>query len=406
MTGLNEQFDIIKKGTSEIIDEEEFVKKLEKSIKENKPLKIKAGFDPTAPDIHIGHTVLIQKMKQFQEFGHEVYFLIGDFTGMIGDPSGKSKTRPALSKEEVLENAKTYQKQIFKILDKEKTKVVFNSQWMNEMKAEDLIKVCSNFTVARMLERDDFKKRYKNEQAISIHEFIYPMIQGYDSVALNADVELGGTDQKFNLLVGRTFQKAYGQRPQTIVTMPLLEGLDGVNKMSKSLNNYVGVDEDIHSMYGKVMSVSDELMFRYYDLLTSLSPAQITELKKGINTGNLHPMEVKHSLARRITETFHGKEAACKAQEEFRSVHSKKAMPKEMDTVEITVTNMPEEKIWIVQLLQDLKLAKSGGDARRKISQGGVRIDGEKVSDTGLEIKQGEYTLQVGKKNFVKIKLI
>jgi len=407
MKSLNEQMDLIKKGSDEIIEEAELEKKVAESLKKNIPLKIKAGFDPTAPDIHLGHTVLIQKIKQFQDLGHDVHFLIGDFTGMIGDPTGRSKTRPPLTKEEVLENAKTYQKQIFKILDESKTTIVFNSAWMSPMRAEDLIKLCSNFTVARILERDDFSKRYKGGQPISFHEFMYPIIQGYDSVELKADVELGGTDQKFNLLMGRTLQRSYGQRPQSIVTMPLLEGLDGVKKMSKSYGNYIGVDEDIHSMYGKLMSVSDDLMFRYYELLTSISPAEIGDLKKSISIGKEHPMEVKHKLAHTITETFHGVDAADRAREEFSNVHSRRKTPQDIPVVELVSQNKSDGKIWIVHLLQELKLAKSGGDARRKISQGGVRIDEERISDVSTELDvPGEYMVQVGKKNFVKAKVL
>lgn len=394
--------DLIKKGSDEIIDEKELEEKISNSIKKNIPLKIKAGFDPTAPDIHLGHTVLIEKMRQFQDLGHEIYFLIGDFTGMIGDPTGRSKTRVALTKEEVLDNAKTYQDQVFKILDREKTKIVFNSSWMGEVDASGLIKLCSNVTVARMLERDDFSKRYKGNQPISIHEFMYPLIQGYDSVALKSDVELGGTDQKFNLLMGRTLQKCYGQTPQSIVTMPLLEGLDGVNKMSKSFGNYIGVDEDLHSMYGKIMSISDVLMFRYYELLTPLSMDEIGKLRKGVETNSEHPMEVKHRLALTITSTFHGKDAAKRAEEEFRNVHSRKKTPKDIETVEHKSEN--GKNVWIVTLLQELKLAKSGGDARRKISQGGVRIDGEKVSDVSFELKvPGDFKIQVGKKHFLHV---
>jgi len=346
-------------------------------------------------------------MKQFQDLGHDVHFLIGDFTGMIGDPTGRSKTRPPLTKEEVLENAKTYQKQIFKILDEDKTTIVFNSTWMSPMKAEDLIKICSNFTVARILERDDFSKRYKGGHPISFHEFMYPIIQGYDSVELKADVELGGKDQKFNLLMGRTLQRSYAQRPQSIVTMPLLEGLDGVKKMSKSYGNYIGVDEDIHSMYGKLMSVSDELMFRYYELLTSISPAEIDALKSSINTGKEHPMEVKHKLAYTITETFHGADAAARAQKEFRNVHSNRMTPQDLPLIELVSQNKSNGGIWIVHLLQELELAKSGGDARRKITQGGVRINEEKISDVNTELAvPGEYMVQVGKKNFVKVKVV
>ena len=325
-----EQLEQIRRGSEEIISEEELLKKLTKSYETNTPLRIKAGFDPTAPDLHLGHTVLIQKLKHFQDLGHQVLFLIGDFTGMIGDPSGKNETRRALTKEEVLANAETYKEQVFKILDPEKTEVVFNSTWMEKMSSSDMIKLASQYTVARMLERDDFTKRYKDNRPISIHEFIYPLVQGYDSVALKSDVELGGTDQKFNLLVGRDLQRAYNMAPQIALTMPILEGLDGVQKMSKSLNNYIGIAESPKDMFGKVMSISDELMFRYYLLLSDKSLAEIDELKKAVSDGSKHPMEAKKELAMEIVERFHSAEAAKEAREGFEQVFSKRENPDDM----------------------------------------------------------------------------
>ncbi len=324
---IDKSLEIIGRGAVEIIDLDELKKKLEKSILTNTPLRIKAGFDPTAPDLHLGHTVLIQKMRHFQELGHQVIFLIGDFTGLIGDPTGKSETRPPLTPEQVQENAATYKEQIFKILDPQKTEIAFNSKWMNEMRSIEMIRLCAKYTVARMLEREDFKQRFQNQRPIAIHEFIYPLIQGYDSVALRADVELGGTDQKFNLLVGRHIQKEYGQEPQVVLTMPLLEGLDGVNKMSKSLGNYVGITEEPKSMFGKLMSISDELMFRYYELLSSLSLSDIEDLKRGISEKKIHPKEVKARLAMELVARFHGEEAAKKARDQFEAQFSRGEIP-------------------------------------------------------------------------------
>src|SRR5512145_217575 len=312
-----EQMELIKRGAVEILLEKELEEKLEKSLKSGVPLKIKAGFDPTAPDLHFGHTVLLHKMRQFQQLGHEVCFLIGDFTGMIGDPTGKSETRKALTREDVLRNAETYKEQVFKILDPEKTKVVFNSEWLSPLQASDLIALAAKYTVARMLERDDFGKRYANQLPISIHEFLYPLIQGYDSVAMKADVELGGTDQKFNLLVGRELQREWGQTPQSVITMPLLEGLDGVNKMSKSLGNYIGINDPADEIFGKIMSISDELMLRYYELLSDLSLAEIDTMKKGLKARELHPMDVKKQLGREIVARYHGAAAATQAEENF-----------------------------------------------------------------------------------------
>ena len=389
---IKEQMNLIKKGAEEIIREEELVEK----IKNKKRLKIKAGFDPTAPDLHLGHTVLIQKLKHFQDLGHEVYFLIGDFTGMIGDPTGKSETRKALTREEVLENAETYKEQIFKILDKEKTKIVFNSNWLSKLKSEDIVKLCSKYTVARMLERDDFSKRFKNNISISIHEFLYPLFQGYDSVAIESDVELGGTDQKFNLLVGRDLQRDYGQEPQVILTMPILEGLDGKNKMSKSLNNYIGIQDNPNDMYGKLMSISDKLMIRYYELLSDISYNDFLKLKNGIKDGSIHPMDAKKKLAYEIVARFHGFVKAKEAQEYFTLLFSKKEMPDELEKVEVNIDN---NKIWICKLLNNLKMVASNSEAKRLIKQGAVKIDGEKVSDVDLELEKGfSGIIRAGKK--------
>ena len=393
------QLEIIKRGTAEIIGEEEILEKLKKG----KTLKVKAGFDPTAPDLHLGHTVLLWKLRDFQELGHTVYFLIGDFTAMIGDPTGKSETRPPLSREEILENAKTYAEQVFKILDKEKTVVVFNSEWLSKLSPVDLIKLASKYTVARMLERDDFAKRFKENRPIHIHEFLYPLLQGYDSVALEADVELGGTDQKFNLLVGRHLQKEYGKSQQACVMMPILEGLDGVQKMSKSLGNYIGIMEDPKEQFGKVMRISDQLMWRYYELVTRVSREEIEKMKRLVEEGKLHPMEVKKKLGEIIVKTFHGEEAAVEARKHFEKVFSKREIPEEIPEPKITV---PENPIWLPRLLKEAGLVKSTSEGRRQIKGGGVRIDGEKVTDENIKIDvlSKEIILQVGKRRFARIK--
>ena len=398
---VQRQFEIIKRGTVEIIDEEELKEKLRDSIKNNKPLKIKAGFDPTAPDLHLGHTVLIQKLKHFQDLGHEVYFLIGDFTGMIGDPTGKSETRKALSREEVEKNAQTYKEQIFKILDKDKTKVVYNSEWCSKLTAVDLIKLASTMTVARMLERDDFSKRFESNKPISIHEFLYPLIQGYDSVALEADVELGGTDQKFNLLVGRHLQRLNGQRPQTVIMMPILEGLDGVQKMSKSLGNYVGITDEPNDMYGKIMSISDELMWRYYELLSDRSIDEINQMKKDVEEGKLHPKKAKEMLAFEITKRFHSEEKAKEAEEHFRKIFEKKDIPDDIKTIEKGI----DEEIWICHLLKEIGFTKSSSEARRMIKSKAVSIDGNKIEDENLKLNKGEYIIKVGKRKIGKVVL-
>lgn len=396
MKSLEENFKILTRGAEEIISPKELKEKL--SLK--RPLVIKAGFDPSAPDIHIGHTVLLRKMKHFQELGHEVNFLIGDFTGRIGDPSGRSKTRKPLTAEEIEENALTYKKQIFKILDKDKTKVVFNSDWCKKLGTEGVFDLSSRYTVARMLERDDFLNRYKNKTPISILEFLYPLLQGYDSVVMKADVELGGTDQKFNLLVGRDLQRSYGLEPQVIITMPILEGLDGVEKMSKSLNNYVGISESAEEMFGKIMSISDKMMWRYYELLTD---TDYKKLKGDVEKGKLHPKEAKTRLAKSIVSEYHGEKEAEKARLSFEAVFARKEVPEEVPEFLIE-----KNKITIVDLIKEVGFASSGMEARRLVIQNAVSIDGERVSDAKEEItldKKGKI-LKVGKRKFGKIKKI
>ncbi len=393
---------LIKRGTVEIIQEDDLRNKLLRSRKTGQPLSVKAGFDPTAPDLHLGHTVLIQKLKHFQDLGHTIYFLIGDYTGMIGDPTGKSETRKALTSEEVAANAETYKEQIFSILHPEKTKVVFNSAWMKSLSAMQLIELAAQYTVARMLEREDFRKRYVSQRPIGIHEFLYPLIQGYDSVALRADVELGGTDQKFNLLVGRDLQRAFGQEPQVVITMPLLEGLDGVNKMSKSLNNYIGITEPANEMYGKIMSVSDDLMLRYYELLSDVTSAQIDQVKNRMSAGVEHPMEVKKRLAAELVSRFHGEADAKVAAESFLSQFNRGEIPSDIE--ETILNGETGRRIWLPQLLKDLGLAKSTSEARRLIEQGAVEVEGRRVQDveTAL-VASGAYTLRAGKRRFRKV---
>jgi tyrosyl-tRNA synthetase len=391
MLSPEEQLGIIKRGVVEIIEEEELLKKL----KEGRPLKVKAGFDPTAPDLHLGHTVLLQKLRQFQQLGHEVYFVIGDFTAMIGDPTGRSETRPPLLREEVLENAKTYEHQVFKILDPEKTNIVFNSTWLSELGTDGIIKLAGKYTVARMLERDDFSKRFREGVPIYIHEFIYPLLQGYDSVFLKADVELGGTDQKFNLLVGRDLQRAFGQEPQVCITLPLLVGLDGVRKMSKSYQNYVAIQEEPESMFGKIMSISDDLMWDYYTLLTDYTEEEIEDFKK-----NLHPMEAKKKLAHFIVERFHGKEQADKALEFFVKTFSEREFPEDATIIEVPYGL----KRRAYELLFELGIESSKNSARRVVEGGGLRINGAKVEDPNQEIEiKEELRLQVGKKRFYRV---
>ena len=389
----------IRRGTDEILVESELIKKL----KRGKPLKIKAGFDPTAPDLHLGHTVLINKLRQFQDLGHEVQFLIGDFTAMIGDPTGKSVTRPPLTREDVLENAATYEHQVFKILDAEKTTVLFNSQWMGEMRASDMIQLAAKHTVARMLERDDFSKRYKGGLPISVHEFLYPLVQGYDSVAMKSDVELGGTDQKFNLLVGRQLQEAYGQEPQVAITVPILEGLDGVQKMSKSLGNYIGITDEPNDMFGKIMSVSDELMWRYFELLSFRPMPEIERFQKDIEKGK-NPRDVKFLLAEEILTRFHNAELAHKAQEDFIKRFQKGAIPDDLPEVILTID---DHELGIAAMLKMAGLTGSTSDSFRMIKQGAVKLDSEKVEDRGLKLAKGVTVIaQVGKRKFAKISIL
>lgn len=387
------------RGVEEVLVEHELVKKLQ----EGRPLRIKAGFDPTAPDLHLGHTVLINKLKQFQDFGHQILFLIGDFTGMIGDPTGKNVTRKPLTREEVLANAQTYQDQVFKILDPDKTQVMFNSTWMNAMSPADLIQLAAKHTVARMLERDDFSKRFKGGQPIAIHEFLYPLIQGYDSVAMQSDVELGGTDQKFNLLVGRQLQEVFGQKPQVVMTMPILEGLDGVQKMSKSLNNYIGIADSPDDMFGKIMSISDDLMWRYFELLSFRPMVEINtwleDCKQGAN-----PRNYKIKLAQEIIQRFHNADAADKALESFEARFQRGAMPDEIDEIELSITT---DSCGIANILKDTGLTGSTSEAIRMINQGAVKIDGEKVSDPKMIIAVGtEHVYQVGKRKFARVRII
>ncbi len=398
MTSSQESLELIERGCEEILLKEELADKL----KQGRPLRIKAGFDPTAPDLHLGHTVLINKLRQFQDLGHEVMFLIGDFTGMIGDPTGKNSTRPPLTRDEVIENAKTYEEQIFKILEPEKTLVMFNSSWMNGMNAADLIQLAARHTVARMLERDDFHKRYTSGAPIAIHEFLYPLIQGYDSVAMKADVELGGTDQKFNLLVGRELQKQYGQPPQVVITMPILEGLDGVQKMSKSLGNYIGINDPPEEMFGKLMSISDELMWRYLELLSFRPMSEIERWREQVAQG-ANPRDIKIRLAEELVERFHGASAARKAHEAFVARFRHGALPEEIPEVRLAAA---PEGMPLANLLKEAGLTTSTSEALRMIQQGAVRIDGERVGDRGLLVPPGsEHIFQVGKRRFARVRL-
>ncbi|WP_419764230.1 MAG: tyrosine--tRNA ligase [Arcobacter sp.] len=388
----------IQRGSFEIIDIESIEKLLKNYYEKGENFYVKAGFDPTAPDLHLGHTVLLQKLSVFQKFGGIVQFLIGDFTASIGDPTGKSETRKILSKQQVLDNAQSYKEQVFKILDESKTQVVFNSNWLNDLGAAGLIALASNLTVARMLERDDFSKRYASNAPIAVSEFTYPLLQGYDSVYLKSDIELGGTDQKFNLLMGRTLQKAYNtEKQQAVLMMPILEGLDGVQKMSKSLNNYIGVTDEANNMFGKVLSISDELMWRYFELLSSKSLKEIEELKTGVEDGTMHPKLVKDSLAIEIVDRFHGIGEGLKAQEEFKKVFAKKDIPTDIEEFEFN------DGTWICQALVDSKLVNSTSQARRDVKAGAVKINQEKISDDKLNLSKGEYILQKGKKSFAKI---
>lgn len=424
MTELKRQLEIIRRGTVELISEEELKEKIEKSLKTEKPLLIKAGFDPSAPDIHLGHTVLLRKMRHFQELGHQIVFLIGDFTGMIGDPTGKSEIRKRLTREEVLENAKTYQKQIFKILDPKKTKIVFNSYWFEKMTSYEFLELTSHLTVAQLLAREEFKQRYAQGKDISVLEFIYPLLQGYDSVELKADVELGGTDQKFNLLVGRQLQKDFNLPQQVVIMTPLLEGLDGIQKMSKSLGNYVGIVDGSSDMFGKIMSIPDGLMSRYYELLTDVPLDEIEKMKQDIKSGTLHPKKCKENLARYITEFYHGQENAGDAADKFNARHGKAKLgtgktvrsekTKEIDiykTVKIKKSDWKEGKLWICRLLTFSGAVSSNSEARRLIMQKAIELNGDLITDINLELPspihapQEEYLLKVGKKQFLRIKL-
>ena len=398
---IDEQISLLRKGTVDCIPEDELRRKLDRSAKAGKPLRVKAGFDPTAPDIHLGHTVLIRKMRHFQQLGHTVIFLIGDFTGMIGDPSGRSVTRPALTREQIDENAETYKQQIFKLLDRERTEIRFNNEWFSKFGADDFIRLAGKATVAQILEREDFKKRFQSQTPISIHELMYALAQGYDSVALEADVELGGTDQKFNLLMARQIQQAYGvKEPQLIMTTPLLEGLDGVRKMSKSLGNYIGITESPRDMFGKVMSISDDLMWRYYELLTDLSPGEITALKSAAESGERHPRDLKADLARRNVTDFHSQAEADEASGEFDRTFREHQAPSDVPSIE-----KPAGAIKLVKLLASEGLAPSVSEAQRLIAQGGVRVNGERVNDVKLELgsTSGEALIQVGSRKFLRV---
>ena len=398
---VQEQLEHIRRGAVEIIREEELLEKLKRAQKTGKPLRVKAGFDPTAPDIHVGHTVLIRKMKHFQDLGHVAIFLIGDFTGLIGDPSGRSITRKQLTKDAVLQNAETYKQQIFKILDPEKTVIDFNNRWMSQLGSEGFIRLASRYTVARIIEREDFTNRMKNQQPIAMHELLYPLVQGYDSVALEADVELGGTDQKFNLLVGRDLQREYGQESQIVLTMPLLEGLDGVQKMSKSLGNYIGINEAPTEQFGKVMSISDDLMFRYYELLTDIPLSDVQNLRADIAAGKRHPMDVKAELAARIITDYHGAAAAQQAREEFNRVFRKREIPEDIETKEVSINAGP---LRLTKFLASVNLAASNTEAQRLIESGAVHINDQRVTDPKAEISRpGEYLFKVGKRRFLKL---
>lgn len=395
---IQAQLSVIKKGVEELLLESELVEKLKKG----QPLRIKAGFDPTAPDLHLGHTVLLTKMRQLQDLGHHIMFLIGDFTGMIGDPTGKNATRPPLTPEQIKVNAETYTKQVFKILNPEKTEICFNSKWLSELGAAGMLKLAASQTVARMLERDDFSKRFKNNQSISIHEFMYPLLQGYDSVAMNADIELGGTDQKFNLLMGRELQKQHGQSTQVVLMMPLLEGLDGVNKMSKSLGNYIGIAEPATEIFGKVMSISDDLMWRYFDLVSLKTTEEINSLKESVQNGE-NPRNVKVQLAMEIVERFHNKEEAEKALADFETKFKRNEIPEDLEEQTIQLQN---DSIGLGILLKQSGLVASTSEGARMIEQGGVKINGEKISDKNYQLNKGDsFVVQVGKRKFAKLVL-
>lgn len=394
---IEDQMKIILKGVDSIIDEKDLKEKLEKAEKEGRQLTVKLGLDPSAPDIHLGHTVVLRKMKQLQDLGHKVVILIGDFTGKIGDPTGKSATRKALTTEQVLENAQTYKEQIFKVLDPEKTEVRFNSEWLGELKFDEVVKLAATITVARMLEREDFKKRYENQQPISVHEFFYPLMQGYDSVALNADIELGGTDQRFNLLMGRSLQREFGQESQVVIMMPLLEGLDGVNKMSKSLGNYIGIDEAASVMYQKAMEIPDELIIKYYNLVTDVHPDEVAKVIERLENGE-NPRNIKMELAREIVRLYHSEEDVLAAEERFKSVFQKGQIPTDILTVEVSKENLD-----IAGVLVENKMVPSKSELRRLVNQGGVKVNQEKISNLQDVVAEGELVIQIGKKKFIKL---
>ena len=398
MKSLEEQLKIIKKGTLDIINEEELIKKLEKSINNNKPLKIKLGLDPSAPDIHLGHTVILRKLKQLQDLGHEIIIIIGDFTGKIGDPTGKSKMRKSLSDEEVLQNAKTYEEQVFKILDKEKTTIKFNSEWLSKLTFEDVLQLTQYTTVARMLEREDFRLRFENQRPIYLNEFFYPLMQAFDSTAIEADIEFGGTDQRFNLLSGRTLQKEIGKEPQVVIMMPLIEGLDGKNKMSKTLGNYIGIYESAKSKYQKVMEIPDELIVKYYTLLTDVSDEKIKEVKSKLKDENINPRDIKMDLAREIVSLYHTAEEVDQAEERFKMIFQMGQKPKDIDTI-----NAEKENFDLIQIVVDKGLVSSKSEFRRLLAQGGVKINDKKITKEEFLPKEGEFVVQIGKKKFIKI---
>ena len=406
MIGLSPQEQVreLRKGVDDLISEQDLLKKIEKSVAKGVPLRVKAGFDPSRPDLHVGHTIILNKMRLFQKFGHHVIFLIGDFTALIGDPTGKNETRPALTPEEVQANAQTYARQVFKVLDEKRTEVAYNSHWLGKMSSYDMVRLAAQYTVARMLERDDFKKRYESQRPISVHEFLYPLAQGYDSVALKSDVELGGSDQRFNLIVGRELQKTYGQEPQVIMTMPLLEGTDGVQKMSKSYDNYIALEDTPREMFGKTMRISDELMIRYYELLTDLSVAGIESLKANLKSGSLHPREAKANLAKALVDRFYGTGSGDRASKEFDEIFVNKGLPSEIAVQEIS----SREALWICHLLQETGLCASTSEARRSIQGRAVEWDGVKVVDEQLRlalVAGEEHLIKVGKKKFLKLKV-
>lgn len=406
MLSVEEQMKIIKRGVSEIVPEQELMEKLKQSVDRGEPLKVKLGLDPTAPDIHLGHTVVLRKLKQFQDLGHHIIIIIGDFTGRIGDPTGKSETRKQLTEEQIVANAKTYADQIFRILDAAKTEVRFNSEWLAPLNFADIVRLASKYTVARMMERDDFAKRFREGRPISVHEFFYPLMQGYDSVALHADIEFGGTDQKFNLLMGRHLQEEFGQKPQVAIMVPILEGLDGVQKMSKSLGNYIGINEEPGAIYGKAMSIPDELMVRYFELVTDISNEELSKIRNGLKDGTLHPRDMKMYLASTLVRLYHGTEAAQAAEEEFKRIFQRGDMPTEIAEIDVNISEMQDGKVWVARLFTLAGLTASNGEAKRSIQQGAARIDAEKVesADMDIEVRDG-MILQIGKRKFAKVRL-